>query len=90
MKKKRSAPRKDKSEIRELSETVLDLSEFIREHVATKGDIAELSDRVTSLEKGQKEILDTLEPLSRAHDKDSVIIVDHERRMVRLGKHVGV
>ncbi len=74
---------------------------FIIEHMATKGelksetvtlrgDIAELSRRVASLERGQKEILETLEPLSRAHDKDSVVIVDHDRRIVRLERRVGV
>ena len=59
-------------------------------NMATKDDIAELRGRTISLEAGQTKILDTLEPLSRAHDKDSVTIVDHGKRIVRIERHVGV
>ena len=59
-------------------------------NMATKDDIAELRGRIVSLEKGQEKILDTLEPLSRAHDKDSVTILEHGKRIMRIEKHVGI
>ncbi len=54
--------------------------------VTTGKDIKELRERVTSLEKGQEEILDTLLPLSKAYDKDSVVLMNHETRIARLEK----
>ena len=53
----------------------------IKESMATKSDI-------TNLERGQQEIRDELEPLSRAHDKDAETIIDHERRIARVEKKV--
>ncbi|MFZ2887267.1 MAG: hypothetical protein WA021_05605 [Minisyncoccia bacterium] len=73
--------------------TLEDIGKSMRhivEHMATKDDISELNRRVGALESGQKEILDVLEPLSRAHDKDSVMIMSHERRLARIEKRVGI
>jgi chromosome segregation ATPase len=53
-------------------------------------DIAELRGRTGALESGQEEILEKLNPLSRAYDKDAVTIVDHGRRIARLERQVGV
>ena len=58
--------------------------------VAVRDDVAELRGRLISLEKGQEKILDTLEPLSRAHEKDSVTILEHGRRITRIEKHVSI
>lgn len=72
----------------------------IEENMATKDDvrnaiedlrttdIRELRDRVGNLEKGQDEILDTLRPLSKAYDKDALMLLDHDTRIVRLEKQV--
>jgi len=59
-------------------------------NMATKDDIAELRERIVSLEKGQEKIFDTLEPLSRAHDKDSLTLIDHGKRITRIERHISV
>ena len=46
--------------------------------------IAELRGRTASLEDSQEQILEKLEPLSRAHDKDAVTIVRHDEHITRL------
>lgn len=60
------------------------------ENLATKDELNELGRRITSLEKGQTQILEKLEPLSRAHDKDSETIIDHSKRILNIEKHVNI
>lgn len=52
--------------------------------------VAELHGRTASLEDTQEEILEKLEPLSRALDKDSEVLINHGRRITRIEKHVGI
>ena len=52
--------------------------------------IAELRGRTASLEEMQEEILEKIEPLSRAHDKDSERLIEDGRRLSHIEKHVGM
>ena len=54
------------------------------------GAVAELRGRTINLEDTQEEILEKLEPLSRAYDKDAETVIDHEKRIVRLEKNASV
>lgn len=58
--------------------------EFDELKSATKEDIYEAIQRIRSVEKSQGEILDIIQPLARARDKDSVAVVDLERRVTRI------
>lgn len=59
-------------------------------NLATREDVKALSDRVRSIEKGQDKILEELQPLSKAHDKDSEAIIDHGKRISRIEKRLAV
>jgi|GEM_PF-2555974 len=92
-----------KSDLEGILETVIFIKDnmMTKSEGATKEEIAALkedvsrmerdtSTRLRSLEKGQEEILETLEPLSRAHDKDSITILNHGKRISRIERHIGV
>lgn len=102
--KKRVAKKSDLEDILETVIFIKD-NMMMKSEGATKEELAELKQMVTgdigrletstnarlrSLEKGQEKILETLEPLSRAHDKDSVTIVDHGKRITRIERHIGI
>ena len=79
---------------------ILEIVTFIKDNMMMKSEGVAKEDfaqfetntnaRLRSLEKGQEKIIETLEPLSRAHDKDSVTIVDHTKRITRIERHVGI
>lgn len=81
-------------------EDILEIVIFIKDNMmmrsegATKEDVvhfeSDTNDRLRNLEKGQEKILETLEPLSRAHDKDAVTLVEHGKRITRIERHIGV
>jgi len=86
-----------KSELAELLEIVNFIKDHMVTNMMTKDegmtkadgeairrDVADLSHRVTRLEEGQDKILEVLEPLSKAHDRDSEVIIDHGKRITRL------
>lgn len=56
--------------------------------VAVAEDIVELRQRIGALESGQEKILEALEPLSKAYDKDSETILNHEKRITRIEKQL--
>lgn len=55
---------------------------------ATKEDLMETNNRIKSLERGQREILDILEPLSRAFDKDTQKLMEHGRDITGLKRQI--
>ena len=80
-----------KNEAKEILEVVNFIKDYVAEmagNMFTKEEGGDLSRRITSLEKGQEEILKELKPLSRAHDKDAVTILSHEKRITRIEKQV--
>ena len=61
--------------------------------MATKDDVAEIRrDMATSadIEDAKEEIIKELRPLQKAFDKDALIAVDHETRIVKIESRLAI
>lgn len=66
-----------------IMEVLLDMDE----RMATKDELERVKN---NLERVKAEILEVIEPIGKAVDKDAVSIVNHEKRISVLERRVGV
>lgn len=68
-------------------EKILEVILDMNERMATKEDIAQVKN---DIQRAKAELLDVIEPIGKAVDKDAVTIVKHEKRITILERKVGV
>ncbi|MDO8561629.1 MAG: hypothetical protein Q7S05_02260 [bacterium] len=77
------ATKEDIVSIHRVMATKDDLKNF-----ATKDDVRAIVDGV--VEKAKREILDVVRPLAKAVDKDAVTVVNHEKRIIKIERHLAI
>ena len=61
----------------------------IEENMVTKADLKDYATK-NDLERMKGEIVDVIEPVVKAFDKDAVTLVDHGKRIVVLERKAGI
>lgn len=65
--------------------------EFVVEQFGVlHADIGELRDGLAEVRQKIEDVDVTLQPLSAAFDKDTVKTIEHDRRLTRVEKHLGL